>query len=217
MLASDQQLNKLIGLFQQGKRLEYEKNEYIVRPGDAAPPGVFYILEGSVKAYDITKYGEENLLVVRKAGEILGLTWAITGDHRPIIYSTLGPAVLLQISRRQLMDFVRAIPEASLPLLDMVADMYKLHSERIINLEYRTVRERLISFLLTYAKRFGKHTNEGTLISIPLKHQDIASSISATRETTGRELSLLEKKGLLENEQSLILLKDIPGLQSYLG
>jgi DNA-binding HxlR family transcriptional regulator len=47
------------------------------------------------------------------------------------------------------------------------------------------------------AERFGEKTAEnGTKIDVPLRHQDIASSISATRETTSRTLSELERKGL---------------------
>jgi CRP/FNR family transcriptional regulator len=99
----------------------------------------------------------------------------------------------------------------------MTLEMYRLHSERILNLEYRSVRERIISFLLTMSQRFGKQTDEGLLIDAPLRHQDIASSVNATRETTSRELSSLERKGLLSNKQSLILLKDIDGLRKHLN
>lgn len=215
MLTEARKHNALVNLFHQGTRLEYGKGEFIIRPG-SAPTGVFYIASGLVKAYDITKYGEENLLIIRKTGDVLGLTWAITGETRQIIYSTLAPTVLFQISREQFTDFIHNNPQAALPLVDMLVDMYKLHSERIINLEYRTVRERLISFLLTYAKRFGKQTNEGLVVDVPLRHQDIASSISATRETTGRELSALEKRGLLTNTQSIIILKDLQKLQDFL-
>ena len=95
--------------------------------------------------------------------------------------------------------------------------MYRLHSERIINLEYRTVRERLVSFLLSMGRRFGKETPGGLVLEVPLRHQDIASSISATRETTGRELSALERQGLLTSKQSSIILKDIEKLQRYLA
>jgi CRP/FNR family transcriptional regulator len=94
--------------------------------------------------------------------------------------------------------------------------MYRLHSERIINLEYRSVRERLISFLLTMSHRFGHETEEGVMIGLPLKHQDIASSINSSRETTSRELSALERKGLLKNEQSQILLQDVHALEAFL-
>ncbi|HSW65923.1 MAG TPA: Crp/Fnr family transcriptional regulator [Bacillota bacterium] len=215
MLTDESQVAALVNLFHQGTRLVYEKGEYIIRPG-SPPSGVFYILSGLVKAYDITKYGEENLLIIRKPGEILGLTWALTGDDRHIIYSTLAPTTLLQISRDQFTDFLRTNPKAALPLLDMLVDMYRLHSERILNLEYRTVRERLVSFLLTTARRFGSETSDGTVLEVPLRHQDIASSISATRETTGRELSAMERQGLLTSAQSRIVLKDIPRLRKYL-
>jgi CRP/FNR family transcriptional regulator, cyclic AMP receptor protein len=215
MLTDEGQVAALVNLFHQGTRLVYEKGEFIIRPG-GPPQGVFYILSGLVKAYDITKYGEENLLIIRKPGEILGLTWAITGQDRHIIYSTLASTTLLQISRDQFTDFLRTNPKAALPLLDMLVDMYRLHSERILNLEYRTVRERLVSFLLTTAKRFGRDTPDGLRLEVPLRHQDIASSISATRETTGRELSALERQGLLNSAQSVITLKDVGKLRKYL-
>lgn len=194
----------------------YEKGEFVIRPG-SVPQGVYYILSGLVKAYDITKYGEENLLIIRKPGEIIGLTWAVTGEDRHIIYSTLAKSELLQITREQFTSFVRTNPAAALPLVDMLVDMYRIHSERILNLEYRTVRERLVSFLLSMGRRFGKEVPEGLLLDVPLRHQDIASSISATRETTGRELSALERQGLLTSKQSNITLKDIEKLQKYLA
>jgi CRP-like cAMP-binding protein len=81
----------------------------------------------------------------------------------------------------------------------MTLEMYRIHSERILNLEYRSVRERLISFLLTMSHRFGKKTTEGLLINVPLRHQDIASSINASRETTTRELAALERKELTQH------------------
>jgi CRP/FNR family transcriptional regulator len=66
------------------------------------------------------------------------------------------------------------------------------------------------------SKRFGKQTPQGIVIDVPLRHQDIASSVNATRETTSRELSALERKGLLTNKQSLIVLHDMAGLRKHL-
>lgn len=215
MLTTPSQSAAFVNLFHNGTRLRYAKGEFIVRPG-GAPPGVFFINEGLVKVYDITKYGEENLLIIRKPGEILCITWALTGDDRGIIYAALAPTTVLQVSREQFVDFIRSNPAAALPLTDMIIDMYRQHSKRIITLEYRTVRERLVSFLLNAAERFGKETKDGLVITAPLRHQDIASSISATRETTGRELSALEKLGLLDSKQSIITLKNVEKLRGYL-
>jgi CRP-like cAMP-binding protein len=215
MLTTPSQLRALVNLFHQGSRLNYKKGEFIMRPGDT-PSGVFYIVSGMVKAYDITKYGEENLLIIRKAGEILGLTWAITGSDRGIVYAAIAPTTVFHITRDQFIQFIHSNPEAALPLVDMVVDMYRTHSERILNLEYRTVRERLVSFLLSTGRRFGKKTAHGIVLEVPLRHQDIASSISATRETASRELAVLERQGLVESKHSIITITNIDKLRAYL-
>ncbi len=215
MLANANEMRGLVNLFHGGTKLTYSKGEFIIRPGES-PPGVFYIEEGLAKAYDITKYGEENLLIIRKAGEVLGLTWAVTGQDRHIIYAALAPTTVWLVPRDKFVDFIRKNPSISLPVIDMITDMYRLHSERIMTLEYRTVRERLISFLLTTSKRFGEKTPGGLRITVPLKHQDIASSISATRETTSRALAELERKGQLHSEQSYITLIDEATLRNFL-
>ena len=147
---------------------------------------------------------------------MLGLTWAVTGEDRHIIYAALAPTTAWVVSRASFNEFVRENPAASLPLIDMLTDMYRLHSERIMTLEYRTVRERLISFLLTTSQRFGQKTPQGTRIAVPLKHQDVASSISATRETTSRALSELERKGQIQTEQSFITIIDEKNLRNFL-
>lgn len=216
MLATLKQTAQLVELFKlRGLKQTFRKGEVIIRPGET-PPGIFYIHQGLVKAYDITRYNEENLLIIRKSDEIFPLIWAITGQERSVIYQTLAPTVTWQLSRKDFLDFIKDHPETLAPLLDMTIEMYRLHSERILNLEYRTVRERIISFLLTMGQRFGKKTPGGLLIEVPLRHQDIASSVNSTRETTSRELSALERKGLLRNQQSLLLLQDTETLRKYI-
>ncbi len=215
MLATDAQRAALIQTFRQGTRLTYNKGEFIIRPGEA-PTGVFFIESGLVKAYDITKYGEENLLIIRKEEEVFPLIWAVTGQERQIIYQAIAPTAVWRISQEFYLSYISTDKEALAPLLDMVVEMYRIHSERIINLEYRTVRERLISFTLTMATRFGRETSDGILIDVPLRQQDIASSINASRETTSRELSALEKKGLIKTDPRFLLIKDMEKLKAYL-
>jgi CRP/FNR family cyclic AMP-dependent transcriptional regulator len=215
MLASDRQVAALVKLFHGGTKLTYKKGEYIIRPGEA-PGAVFYIESGLVKAYNISKYGEENLLIIRKSHEIFPLIWAITGQERDIIYQAMDTTVVWRISPQNYLSFLHNHPAALPPLLDMVTEMYRIHSERLLNLEYRTVRERLVSFLLTMSGRFGKETEAGLIIEVPLRHQDIASSINASRETASREIAALERKNLIENKHSYIVLKDVPAMQAML-
>lgn len=215
MLASSRQFGALVELFKTGTKLTYRKGEYVIRPGEQ-PSNIYFIEEGLVKAYNISKYGEENLLIIRKEHEIFPLIWALTGQEREIIYQAISPTTLWRIDREKYLDFLHSHPGAMLPILDMVTEMYRIHSERLLNLEYRTVRERLVSFLLTMSGRFGLETEAGVVINVPLRQQDIASSINASRETASRALSALEKKGLISTKQFLITLKDVEALQNLL-
>ncbi|HSX45541.1 MAG TPA: Crp/Fnr family transcriptional regulator [Candidatus Saccharimonadia bacterium] len=216
MLATMKQTAEFVEFFRlHGVKQNYQKGDLIIR-AEESPPGVFYVYKGLVKAFDITKYNEENLLIIRKQDEIFPLIWAVTGSEHDVTYQALAPTTTLQVSRKAFQEFIKNNTDALAPLLDMTMEMYRLHGDRIFNLEYRTVRERIISFLLTMSERFGKNTAEGILIEVPLRHQDIASSINATRETTSRELSALERKGLLVNKPSSILLKDVEALSAHL-
>ena len=215
MLATVEQTHAMLDAFKRGTRLTYKKGEYIIRPGETLS-AVFYIDSGIVKAYDITKYGEENLLSIRKSHEIFPLIWANTGKGRSVIYQVLTPTVVYRLSRKQYQDYLSSSPDSLVPIFDIALEMYRIHSERIMSLEYRTVRERLISFLIGASQRFGTKTSSGILIDVPLRQQDIASSINASRETTGRELSMLEQKGLIQNQKAGIVLLDIKKLKSYL-
>ena len=217
MLANLKQTAELVAVFSRyGVRKTYRKGDFVIHPGEQ-PPGVFYIIQGIVKAYAISKYGEENLLIIRKQDEIFPLIWAITGQERSVAYRALAPTITLEITKQQFETEISKHPGALAPLLDMTVEMYRLHSERILNLEFRTVRERIVSFLLTMSTRVGRPNKSGLLIEAPLRHQDIASSINATRETTSREISALIKQGLISKEKSYYTLRDVASLKKLLG
>jgi CRP/FNR family transcriptional regulator len=217
MLATMKQTAELVDFFLTvGSKQTFKKNTVIIDRHDM-PNGVYYIFEGMVKAYDVTKYHEENLLVIRKNEEIFPIIWAITGQERNIAYRAITDTTTYRVSRKSFLKFITTNESSLAPLLDMTIEMYRLHSERIFSLEYRAVRERIIAFLLNMSQRFGKQQDNGyVFIEVPLRHQDIASSVNARRETTSREIAIMARKGWLENKKSYFLLKDIKALNKNL-
>lgn len=197
MLADKAAQEQLVTFFHIGTKLTYKKGESIVRSGDE-PHGIYYITKGFVKAYAITKYGEENALIIKKDKEIFPLIWAFTGLHRDITYEAMSDTTLWRVARSELLAFLKKNEHVVPVLLDMAIDAYLLHSERVNTLEYRTVRERLASFLLTHVKRFGGEGVKGNSLSAPIRRADIAASINASRESTSRELSALSRGGYID-------------------
>jgi CRP/FNR family transcriptional regulator, cyclic AMP receptor protein len=215
MLANDKQRKSFKALFEKGRKLTYKKGELIIRANET-PTGVFLIESGLVKAYDITKYGEENLLIIRKAGEIFPLIWSVTGEDKLVVYEAMSQVEIWKVDRDEYLDYLQNNKEALPPFIDLVIAMYRMHSLRIINLEYRTVRERVVAFLLLMAERFGEESGSKIVISAPLRRIDIASSVNATRETTGREIVALERNKLIETNNSIISIIDIKKLKKIL-
>lgn len=214
MLARKKDVQPLVEAFERGTPLTYQKGEFIIRPGEE-PTAVYYIESGIVKAYNITKYGEESLLSIRKEQEVFPLIWGISGKQRSVIYQALVPTKVYRLSRKDYLRFLDTSPEGLSIIMDLTTEMYRIHSERIMTLGYRTVRERLVSFLFTMSKRFGKETKEGITITVPLRQQDIAGSINATRETTGRELSYLTRNGIITQKDHLIVIPNTEKLRSF--
>src|SRR5215471_961907 len=111
MLATSEQTAEMVDFFRdQGFRASYRKGDFVIRPGEQ-PPGIFYITAGLVKAYDITRYGDENLLIVRKEHELFPLIWAITGQERSVIYKALLPTTTLRVSREKFLEYIHRKPE----------------------------------------------------------------------------------------------------------
>lgn len=202
--------------FKAHTRLQYKKGETIIRPEDD-PSGVFLIEWGFIKAYSITKYGEENVLLVRSTGSLFPLIWAFTGEHRQVSYEAMEPTSLWRVSKADYLDFLDKHPDILPVILEMSIEAYRKHSERVMTLCYRTARERIISFLVVNSRSFGEKNKDGSItIKAPYKQSDIASSVNATRETTSREINALKKKGMLTTDNGFITVHDLEQLKSFL-
>jgi CRP-like cAMP-binding protein len=216
MLVTPAKQQLLVTYFNSGLRSTYKKGELIIRPQES-PEYIYYIESGYVKAYSITKYGDENLHVIRHDGEIFPLIWTFTEEHRDVAYEAMDNVVIWRQPKNAYIEFLDTHPEAAAAVLGLAMNSYRIFAEHVNTLEYRTVRERAVSFLLACSRRFGESQTDGSIkIIAPLRQQDIASSINASRETASRELSFLAKKGLIKVSDRNVIILDKAALQKML-
>jgi len=215
MLADRAAHQQLCEFFETGTTLHYKKGESIIRPGDE-PRGIYFIQSGFVKAYAITKYGEENNLIIRNDGDIFPFIWVFTGEHRDITYEAMSDTTLFRVAKSEFLAFLKQNEHVVSAILDMAVEAYRLHSERVMSLEYRTVKERLASFLLTHVERFGSKGTKGRALSAPIRRHDIAGSINASRESTSRELAGLARAKIIDLKTPFIEIIDEEKLRALL-
>ena len=200
---------------QNGRKILVGKGQVIIRAHDH-PSGVFLIDKGFIKTYSITKYGETNLHLIRQRGEVFPIIWALSDIHREVFYESMTQSVLYKTSKKEFKEFAFSDRGVHSLLVDQVVELYRMHADRVNNLQLRTAKERVAYRLLALAKRFGRQQKDGVLIKAPLRHQDIADSINTARETTSRELEKLEKKQVIAYKEHDIIVLNQSQLHSIL-
>lgn len=208
---------KLKALFYKGKRFEYQKNDTILRARET-PRGVYLIESGLIKMYSLSKQGDEHVLDFFGTGDLFPIIWPFRRSVRSLYYETLARTTLWMIPRDTFREFITEHPDVMSEILEKLVDRHHLYVGRVDNLLYSDSLERTAYRLLSLANRFGTDTGEGILIDALITHEDLAHSISTTRETFGRSMSRLQKRGLIGYEDGRhIVIKDLAALGKIIG
>lgn len=196
---------------EKGKEISYKKGGIIMRPDDP-PSGIYYIKKGYVQVYSISENGTEKLHIIYKPDDVFSLTWALNDEQKELFYEAMDDVILVKAQKGDFLKFIYSNHISTLILLQKLIKLYSMFSDRINDLEIAKTYPRTISCLIFFANHYGKfldpENNKSTdpfIIMAPITHQVIANFSAMTRETTSREMSLLEKKKIIFYKAHLIV------------
>lgn len=194
-----------------GGTLKHFLKDEIIIQGDENPGGVYLIESGYVKAYSISPLGQQNLLLIHGATEIMPLPWALDGPQKVgVFYEAMSEVSALRTSKDYLRSAMGRNAWLAEQILRQLVNTFTVYAQRIQNLGYRLPRQRVIACLLDLATRFGHTIGNGhdIIIKAPITHQDIADSTNMTRETASRALEILFNDRLISQEDHLFIIKN---------
>lgn len=203
--------------FSEGVLKHFLKDEIVVQ-GDEEPEGVYLVQSGYVKAYSISQKGQQNLLLIHGANEIMPLPWALDGPQKlGIFYEAMSKVSVLRTSKDDLRAAMGTNSWLTEQILRQLVNTFTVYAQRIQSLGYRLPRERVIACLLDLNTRFGEREGDYVVIKAPITHQDIADSVNISRETASRVLELLSKEELITQKDHLFIIKNEHKLQAELS
>lgn len=184
-----------------------------MRAGDL-PQGIYYLKKGFAKLSSVSSEGKELTLVIYKSGDFFPVVWTFFGKS-PSIYSleALTECKIARAQREIFMDFIMNNPDVFLEVTKHIITRFQVALKRMEYLTFGTASAKVASILLICGRDFGREINRQIEIQIPLTHRDIANLVGVTRETISVELKKFDRRGLIDYNQKLIIIKNKEGLE----
>lgn len=191
---------------------KFRPGEMIFSEGDTCE-GLYVLQTGSVKIFNTSPSGREQVLHIERAGNSLAELPVFDGGDYPASAAAVDNCTLLFISKRDFRTFCLERPEVSLKVLKVVSAHLRTLVAIIEELSFTTVRNRLASWLLQEAKAKGKTTSRGMEFVLTVSNQELAFQIGTVRELVSRNLSYFQSEGILKIEGRTITVTNFSALE----
>ena len=172
---------------------------------------LYFIVEGRARVVNYSLSGREVTFDDREGGEYFGELAALDGEPRSANVVALEDTVVACLSQEGFHDLLISYPQVALRLLQNMAKIVRVSTDRIMDLSTLGANNRVHAELLRLAKPGLKDDNTAEISPIPI-HGDIASRVSTTRETVARVFSDLTREGILKREREALVILDVEQL-----
>ncbi|MGH7605045.1 MAG: Crp/Fnr family transcriptional regulator [Gemmatimonadaceae bacterium] len=178
----------------------------------SSPRGWFIVIEGAVRVVRSAN-GRQHVIHSEGRGGTLGEVPLVTGDSHPATGIAAEPTRCAVFDKRSLEEAMRDAPEIGFLLARRLALRVRTLVDRLDNRSVRSVRLRLVDFLL---EKRSVSTNK--TISMGMTQSLLAEELGTVREVLTRELQGLTKAGLISpSGGGRYEILDIGGLKKIAG
>lgn len=196
-------LKHLLPLVEKSRKRTFTAGSTILYMGEV-PRAVHILVDGVVRVFSISDQGEEQIVMYHVAGEFFPSPWIF--DKSPstlFFYEAVSDCEIAFVPKADMISYMFAHPSRIKAMLDYYTTSYSASLIHINALEQHRAHDKLLYILYYLCKRHG--VTRGKIVTIPfaLTHQNLASLVGVTRETTATEMSNLKKKGILTYDNQL--------------
>jgi len=172
---------------------------------------VFVVLEGTLRVELHSLNGREIILADLGKGEIFGEFAALDDQPRTASVSATSSCTLATIPGETFRTIVLGDPATADWLARRLVRRIRLLTERIFELNALAVRDRLHCELLRLSLDAGVSANRA-LISPAPTHVQLAGRIGTHREAVTRELTWLQKEGIVAQQGREMAIENVAQL-----
>ncbi len=198
------------------RTLRKQRGEFVYTPGDRAD-FVYVLKKGRIKLSVLAVSGKEIAIDIIQPGEIFGEFALVDESTRSNMVQALDDVAMWVLSKHDFVHLLGTLPKLALNYIRMVGDRRRRMERKLSDITSKDVSARICELLheLSTSAQDADYTAGESLV--PLTHQDVASLIGASRQTTTSLLNDLERRDIIELGRGWIRIKCLKQLQTYTG
>ena len=195
------------------RSLRKARGEFIYLPGDRAD-SVYFLRKGRIKLSVLSDSGKEIAIDIIQPGELFGEFALIDESLRSNMAQALDDVAILVFNKRDFANLLKSQSKLALSYIRMVGDRRRRMEKKLSDITSKDVPARVCELLHELSANTppvgGAHQS-----LIPLTHQDVASLIGASRQTTTAILNDLMRCGFIELGRGWVRIKSLKDIQTY--
>ena len=197
------------------RSLRKERGEFVYMPGDRAD-SVYVLKKGRIKLSVLSESGKEIAIDIIQPGEMFGEFALIDESVRSNMTQALDDVAILVFNKRDFVNLLETQARLALNYIRMVGDRRRRMEKKLSDITSKEVPTRVCELLHELSAN-SLATSESHQALIPLTHQDVASLIGASRQTTTSVLNDLMRCGFIELGRGWVRIKSLKDIQTYVG
>ena len=191
--------------FSKAKIINLKKDDYVFEDEDI-PQGMFVLLDGEVKIEKISATGEQfNISTIDTFGTLFGEVFYLlnSSSYGAFAFASKPSSILyFQLKKSHEYEDVLTIIQAN--LIKTLAEKLFYLNQKIKILSHTTLRQKICTMLIEIPN------------SSRMKRNEMAKYLSVARPSLSRELSNMEKDGIIVIENGNIRINDYIKIQYYI-
>jgi len=190
----------------------FGKREDIYFEGDT-PKWLFYVKEGHVRNYKVTRESKEFDTGLYGSGDFFGYIDLLSqGKYNEFAVAIEG-AKLALISKDDFEKLILSNKDVSINFIKLLAGDILEKENELVSLAYNTVRKRVANALSKLYLKYKEGLAER--VEVTVTRDELASMVGTATESVIRILSEFKKDEYIKTKGSLIVILDYPSLRDY--
>lgn len=210
---ADEDVNRLDQIIERKRPLK--KGELLFHQGEEFD-SVFAVRTGTLKTFNITNSGEEQITGFYCPSELVGLS-GIDDNHYPVSAKALETTTVCEIPFSHLEQLSSQIPSLKHQLFRLMSRKICDDQQMMVLLGKKNADEKVASFLLNLSHRFKKRGYSATAFRLSMSRGEIGNYLGLAVETVSRVMTRFQKNGLIDVDGKEISIIDMTEMEKLVG